>query len=40
MILDVMDYFWEDFVLWLASIDAVPANDNPGPRNPYEGWGA
>jgi hypothetical protein len=38
MIPDVLEgVFWEWFQTWLASLEATPANDNPGPKNPYEG---
>jgi hypothetical protein len=37
MILDILELHWEAFQLWLTSQQAIPANDNPGPRNPYEG---
>jgi hypothetical protein len=37
MILDILDCFFEQFQLWLASQAATPCNDNEGPA-PREGW--
>jgi hypothetical protein len=38
VILDILENCWEQFQLWLAENPPIPAaNDNPGPRSPYEG---
>lgn len=29
-----LEWFWT----WLASVEAVPANDNPSEPDPNEGW--